>query len=108
MAHGQHALGAKVVAFACAHLHKKVGDGECFALADKELRRAGAKSVSDYGKITDDADYVWGDPVDLQDVAPGDVIQFRYLDVDTKVETMKELPGKGEQNLGNGKFIILE
>jgi hypothetical protein len=127
MPDGQNALGAKVVAYARAHLHKKVGDGECFALADKALRHAGAKSASDYGEITDDADYVWGDPVDLKDVAPGDVIQFRDFDVDTRVDTTKELPGGGEetawkerhatrghhtaiveQNLGNGKIIILE
>jgi hypothetical protein len=120
-------LGAKVVAFARAHLDKKVGDGECFALADKALRHAGAKSASDYGEITDDADYAWGDPIALEDVAPGDILQFRDFDVDTKKTTIKELPGGGErttsseriatrghhtaiveQNLGNGKIVVLE
>jgi hypothetical protein len=120
-------LGAAVVAFARAHLGKKVGDGECFALADKALRRAGAKSAADYGEITDDADYIWGDPVDLKDVAPGDILQFRDFDIDTRTDTTTELPRGGEktewkervatrghhtavveQNLGNGSIIILE
>jgi hypothetical protein len=41
MAHGHHTahhhqtLGAKVLAFARANFRKKVGDGECFALAER-------------------------------------------------------------------------
>jgi hypothetical protein len=118
-------LGKKIIAFAKAHLNKKVGDGECYALADNALLKAGAKSAPAYGEITDDADYVWGDPVDLNDVLPGDILQFQDFDIDTKTTTTSKLPdGKWEekeyvakrghhtaiveQNMGNGSVIILE
>jgi len=48
-----------------------------FDLADKALRHGGAKSAADYGEITPDADYVWGKSVNLKDVQPGDILQFR-------------------------------
>ena len=80
-------LGAAVVACARAHLGKKVGDGECFALADKALGHAGAKSAAGYSEITDNADYIWGNTVDLKDIAPGDILQFREFDIDTRTDT---------------------
>jgi hypothetical protein len=47
-------LGTQVVQFAQARRRRRVGDGECFALADQALRHAGAKSASDFGTITAD------------------------------------------------------
>jgi hypothetical protein len=104
-----------------------VGDGECFALADQALRHAGARSASYYGEITDDGDYVWGDPVELKEVVPGDILQFRDFDIDTITETKRKLQGGGEEdrtnetiakrghhtaiveyNLHNGRLVILE
>ncbi len=64
-----------------------LGDGECYALADKLLLGAGAKSAPTFGKITDDANYVWGDKVELADVEPGNVLQFRNFNIDVKVDT---------------------
>jgi hypothetical protein len=65
-----------------------VGDGECFALADKTLKDAGAKSAADFGAVTADADYVWGTQVaDLKLVQPGDILQFRNHEVEVKTTT---------------------
>jgi hypothetical protein len=54
-----------------------VGSGECYDLADKVLRDSGAHSAPHYGRITRDADYHWGKPVRLDQVKPGDILQFR-------------------------------
>lgn len=66
---------------------KAVGDGECFALVDRELKKVGAKSAEDFGTITETADYVWGTEVPLSDVQPGDVLQFRDHVVTVRTET---------------------
>ena len=65
----------------------RVGDGECFTLADRALRSAGARSAADYGTVTPDADYVWGTHVSLSDVRPGDIVQFRGYRFDRETET---------------------
>ena len=73
----QPSMASQIVAFPRQHYGERVGDGQCFALADRALRGAGARSADHYGTITGDADYVWGTPVGLADVRAGDVIQFR-------------------------------
>jgi len=70
-------MSQKIALFPVSRMRSQVGRGECFDLADRALRHAGAKSAADYGKITDDADYVWGKSVELKDVQPGDILQFR-------------------------------
>jgi hypothetical protein len=64
------------VAYALSMSGQPVGDGECFALADKALRSLGAKSAADFGTVTAKADYQWGTPVALSAVVPGDIVQF--------------------------------
>lgn len=54
-----------------------VGDGECFALVDEALKAVGCKSAEDFGTVSENADYVWGNRVALSQVKPGDVLQFR-------------------------------
>ncbi len=66
-----------VVSFATQNMGQRVGDGECFALADLALRSAGAKSAANYGTVVPDADYVWGTEVSLAGLKPGDIVQFR-------------------------------
>jgi hypothetical protein len=73
----QGSLADQVVAYPRSHYGDRVGDGQCFALADRALRNAGARSASDFGQITGDADYVWGTSVALADVHPGDIVQLR-------------------------------
>lgn len=80
-------LGEQVVTFARSQHGNRVGDGQCFALADRALRGARAKSAADYGSITPTADYVWGTSVTLAGLQPGDVIQFRNYSVTRVVVT---------------------
>jgi hypothetical protein len=80
-------LNQKVAVFPPGHLRKQVGDGECYALADRALRQAGARSADSYGKITADADYVWGTSVALKDVIAGDILQFRDHKITIKTVT---------------------
>jgi hypothetical protein len=71
------ALAESVVGYASRRLGQRVGDGECFTLADRALRNAGARSAADYGEILPDGDYVWGAEVSLANLRPGDIVQFR-------------------------------
>lgn len=66
---------------------ERVGDGECFTLADRALRGAGARSAGDYGSVTPDADYVWGTSIAASQLRPGDIIQFRDYRYDREVVT---------------------
>jgi hypothetical protein len=79
-------MAERIVSFARRNRRQRVGDGECFTLADRALGGAGAKSARDYGDVTPEADYVWGTAVALRDVQPGDIIQFRNYRYDRKVE----------------------
>jgi hypothetical protein len=115
----QASMGDQIVAFPRRHYGERVGDGQCFALADRALRNAGARSAADFGRVTDDADYVWGTPVTLADVRPGDIIQFRdyqYLKrVDNADGSFREVGGGrphhtaiAERVDGNGAITVLE
>jgi hypothetical protein len=80
----------RVVSFARRRLGTRYLDGECFTLADRALRAAGARSAADYGTVTPDADYVWGTQVSLSEFRPGDVIQFRDYACTLQVVTQDE------------------
>jgi hypothetical protein len=89
-------IGESVASYATRSLGQRVGDGECFALADRALRNAGAKSAADYGPVVPDGDYVWGTQVSLSGLRPGDVVQFRdyscriATEIDSPTETRTE------------------
>jgi hypothetical protein len=80
----------KVVIWARGRQGHKVGSGECWDLADAALRKAGAKSSDDLGPSGKDVDYVWGDPVQLKDALPGDILQFRDFTITTETVTEAE------------------
>ena len=80
-------IADQVLAYPQGQYGHRVGDGECFTLADRALRAAGARSASDFGRVTATADYVWGRAVDLSDLRPGDVIQFRRYRYDREIVT---------------------
>src|SRR5688572_8142133 len=70
-------LRAKVLQYAKDYIGKVAGNGQCAALAGKALTEAKAKTSVDYGPITSTGDYRWGDRLaGLQDVQPGDILQF--------------------------------
>lgn len=85
MGNGQPRVGQQVHSFARNRLGQQVGNGECFDLADRSLRAAGARSAEDYGQVTPDGDYQWGDSIDLVQVQAGDVLQFRNYSVTVRV-----------------------
>ena len=84
-------LNDRVLAFARSQEGRQVGSGQCYDLADLALRQAGARSAPAYGAITPDSDYVWGEPVALHDVRPGDIVQFRDFNVVRTVTTNVQL-----------------
>ena len=77
----------RVVIWARGHVGKKIGRGECWDLADQALTHSGAASSAALGPMGDDADYVWGDAVNLHDVIAGDILQLRDVVVTTRVDT---------------------
>lgn len=88
-AHDTPSVTQQVVGYARRHSGQRVGDGQCFALADHALSSAGARSAADYGTVAPDADYTWGTSVALADLQPGDIIQFRDYRYDREVTTEK-------------------
>jgi hypothetical protein len=51
---------------------------DCFALVDKLLRTLGAQTAADGDvPVTATADYDWGDGIMLENIQPGDILQFR-------------------------------
>lgn len=72
----------KVYQWARQQLNKRVGVGECWDLADRALRQAGARTSTTTGP---DDNYDWGTPVNpVQAVIPGDILQFRNYMVDMR------------------------
>jgi hypothetical protein len=69
--------------YARAQSGKTVGSGECFDLADSALRGAGAKSAADFGPVTPDAAYQWGQAIPLDKALPGDILQFSDYEMET-------------------------
>ena len=116
-------VAARVIGFARRQQGNRVGDGECFALADRALSNARARSASDFGSVDPDADYVWGTPVTLSDLQPGDIIQLRDYRFDREVD-VDNPDGSGTTNTssqerphhtavvetvnGNGSVTVLE
>jgi len=104
-----------VVAFCRTHQGKKVGDGQCWALADEAMKSAGkSRPGSDMR--------VWGRVVDpaWESVLAGDIIEFenaRFRDArmtvitgshHTAVVMTDESAGNfvvAEQNFGGGKRV---
>lgn len=112
------ALGALVLQFVRDHLGGRVGNGECFALADGALRNAGALSAADFGTVTADGDYVWGTAVSLAQVQPGDIAQFRNYQYTRREENDKGWNERSESRPhhtaivvsqdGNGLLSVIE
>jgi hypothetical protein len=73
----------KVLAWAHGKLGQQVGRGECWDFVDQALQSAGARSSTTVGR---NDDYVWGTPVKINEVVPGDILQFRNWIVTTKIE----------------------
>lgn len=67
---------------------KDKGGIDCFALIDSVLKSLDAKSASDFGEVKGDSDYVWGEEVQLSDIQPGDILQFRHHEVTTTTLTL--------------------
>jgi hypothetical protein len=79
------ARSQKVFQWAQQQLGKRVGIGQCWDLADRALRHAGARSSTTTGE---DDNYDWGTPVNpVQAVIPGDILQFRNYTVKTTMTT---------------------
>jgi hypothetical protein len=75
---------------------KHKGGVGCFALVNEVLKSAGARTAADFGTITPDADYVWGEAVpDVKDVKPGDILQFEDHVITIRTDTVSgPTPGK--------------
>ena len=72
------ALGNAVVQFARDHTGQKVGErGECWDLAEQALAHAGAKTSRDFGPVGENTDYIWGTAINLNQLQPGDILQYR-------------------------------
>lgn len=78
-------LNRKIIQFCTDNVGKKIGDGECTALAYAAVEKAGAKAPSDLPAPKPPMqkdDYVWGRLLDpKEEVLPGDIMQFRDVEI---------------------------
>lgn len=81
MAHAT--LETQVYNWVAAKLNHRVGNGECAELASQALQALGAKTFFDLGPTGSGADYVWGTPIDILKVQPGDILQYRNYSATT-------------------------
>lgn len=114
-------LSNKVHNFAILNFGQKVGSGECFDLADSALKKLGAKTAKDYGKITATADYIWGQLINYQKAVRGDIIQFNGYGFEVTITEKDYSPYKQRYSesrphhtaivsniKSNGEIIVLE
>jgi hypothetical protein len=94
-------MADQIVGYARRQQGSRIGKGECFDLVNAALRSAKAKSAEDYGKISPEADYVWGTPVALSGLQPGDVIQFRNYSFEKTVVTKTDKATTTEESGGD-------
>lgn len=87
-------LNQKVVIWAQGQLGKKVGRGLCWDLGEQALKQAGAQTSNDLGPVKDDTDYIWGEPIEIKDIEPGDILQIRDHVVTTATKTESIFPDK--------------
>ena len=115
----QTSMADQIVAYPRSRYGERVGDGQCFALAGRALRNAGARSAADFGRITDDADYVWGTSIALADLRPGDIVQFRDYQYSWRIDRtdgsfQEDAGGRPHHTAvvervdGNGALTVLE
>lgn len=70
---------------------KDKGGIDCFALVDELLKSADGKRPKDFGEVTPTSDYVWGEPVELDKIKPGDILQFRDHFVTIRTQKLSEV-----------------
>ena len=102
-------MGDQIVSYARRRRGERVGDGECSTLVNRALHRAGAKRASDFGPVGTDDDYIWGSAVTLDELLPGDIIQFRnYRFVQGRVTEDDEgtTTGEGGQERPHHSAIV--
>jgi len=80
-------MADQIVSLAVQRRGDRVGNGECFTLADRALRNAGARSAADFGPVVPEADYVWGTSIGRSELRRGDIIQLRDYHCDLEIRT---------------------
>jgi hypothetical protein len=115
-------LDQDILTYAQGKVGQQVGTGDCWDLAEEAVTKSGGTSSKVFteakGKAFEKADYKWGTPVELHDVIPGDILQFRNHYFEKKSTTgnswKTETQTRGhhtaivERNLGSGRLIVLE
>lgn len=99
-------LASRIVQFASDHLGQRVGRGQCDDLAVAALQAAGAEYAGRHN---------WGDPVDVADVRPGDLLQFSefLIRLDDGAALVRGPRPHGHtaivlENHGNGTLTVAE
>ena len=115
-------LNQKVLEYARGKFDQQVGRGECWDLAEEAVTQSGGESskklTNASGKAFETADYKWGTEVELKDAQPGDVLQFKGHNFELKTTRSNGWDSEEqnwghhtaivEQNLGDGRLVVLE
>ena len=98
-------IGGNAITRKPGHPHAR--DDKCFVLVDEALQGAGAKTARDFapdGRIGPNDNYVWGDPVELDKIQPGDVLQFRNHKVVVRADVQNE-NGMWREQSTSGPYV---
>ena len=98
-------IGGNAITRKPGHPHAR--DDKCFVLVDDALQGAGAKTARDFapdGRIGPNDNYVWGDPVELDKIQPGDVLQFRNHKVVVRADVQNE-NGMWREQSTSGPYV---
>jgi hypothetical protein len=78
-----------VLTFAIKNVDKKVGDGSCWDFVNLAYKSGKLKKVGTYG---------WGKSISIDEVQPGDVVQFKDHIATVKIKTKKDTYNRGHHS----------
>lgn len=92
-------LGDRIVSISAESVGKRFGNGECATFVDHVLRSAKAKPFGSWKDDPKPGDYVWGTRIataesaqtpTLDEIRPGDILQFRDAKFELKTTYRRE------------------
>lgn len=93
------AVNQVIVSWVARQMGQRIGDGQCWTLAETALDYANAKTSNDImgaKGVNSKADYIWGREVGLAQLQPGDIIQFHMYKFTRHTEDYDESGGRGD------------
>ena len=95
------AVNQVIIEWVARQVDQRIGDGQCWTLAETALTFASAKTSNDImgaKGVNSKADYVWGTEVRLAQLKPGDIVQFHMYKFTRHTDDGDEWGQRGDSN----------